>query len=141
MFSSVFVIHKNCFAIKYPPFVVTDYYYVIIPHKHKNRNPFLSELRFLFGGEGALPFMSTILPFPKKFSSTYVFYQKNWSFSIIYQKVWKYFWNKWASPAFVAQGRLNLHIVFFDWFEVIKSSEKHFAYFFVGKPNGIFVFL
>ena len=45
MFSSVFVIHKNCFAIKYPPFVVTDYYYVIIPHKYKNRNPFISELR------------------------------------------------------------------------------------------------
>ena len=52
MFSSVFVIHKNCFAIKYPPFVVTDYYYVIIiPHKYKNRNPFVPELRFMFGGE------------------------------------------------------------------------------------------
>ena len=32
----------------------TDYYYVIIPHKYKNRNPFVSELRFLFGGEGEI---------------------------------------------------------------------------------------
>ena len=55
MFSSVFVIHKNCFVIKYPPFVVTDYYYVIIPHKYKKRNPFVSELRFMFGCGDGIP--------------------------------------------------------------------------------------
>ena len=53
MFSSVFVIHKNCFAIKYPPFVVTDYYYVIIPQKENNRN-LVSRLRLFFGGEGEI---------------------------------------------------------------------------------------
>ena len=61
MFSSVFVIHKNCFAIKYPPFVVTDYYYIVIPHKYKNRNPFVSELRFMFGGEGEIRTLEPLL--------------------------------------------------------------------------------
>ena len=36
---------------KHRPFTMTCSYNDIISQKHKNRNPFVSELRFLFGGE------------------------------------------------------------------------------------------
>ena len=67
---------------------MTCSYNDIISQKHKNRNPFVSELRFMFGGEGEIrtlepcyrlhDFQSCALDqlgdFSKSFCSTYILY-------------------------------------------------------------------